>query len=123
MTNLHAARFELSYVGDTLRPTRAIHHLAGHCSLQGRPLGRGISAADEIRRSGHFASEGHMFTRLRHGLTPTLLMGLATCAVLFGASSLVSEASPLLQTPPLLGNAASFAVLGGSTVTNTGPTI
>jgi len=64
-----------------------------------------------------------MFTRLRHGLTPTLLMGLATCAVLFGASSLVSEASPLLQTPPLLGNAASFAVLGGSTVTNTGPTI
>ncbi|MBI2756373.1 MAG: DUF3494 domain-containing protein [Chloroflexi bacterium] len=42
--------------------------------------------------------------------------------LLFGAAQLRVEASPLRQVAPGLGTAATFAVLGGSTVTNTGPT-
>jgi hypothetical protein len=42
---------------------------------------------------------------------------------LVGGSYRVGEARILLQTAPTLGAASSFAVLGGQTVTNTGPTI
>ena len=50
-------------------------------------------------------------------------MGLAACAVLIGiADPRIGQASPLRATAPTLGTAASFAVLAGSTVTNTGAT-
>jgi subtilisin family serine protease len=48
-----------------------------------------------------------------------MLLGLAACSILFGGSYLVGEALP---TAPSLGTASTFAVLGGSTVTNTGAT-
>jgi LysM repeat protein len=52
-----------------------------------------------------------------------MLFGLAACSILFGSSSLVGGASPLLQTAPTLGTASTFAVLSATTVTNTGPTV
>lgn len=53
-----------------------------------------------------------------------VIVGVTACAVLFGgAFAGTGHASPARQSAPPLGTAASFAVLAGSTVTNTGPTI
>src|SRR5579864_4849570 len=53
-----------------------------------------------------------------------VLMGLAIGAVLLaGACPGRGDARPLQATAPSLGTAASFAVLAGSAVTNTGASI
>jgi LPXTG-motif cell wall-anchored protein len=63
-----------------------------------------------------------MYEQKRWG-TWTVSVALAVTIVLYtSALPMDSAASPLAQTAPVLGTAASFAVLGGSTVTNTGPT-
>ena len=54
---------------------------------------------------------------------PILLVGVLACAALLvGAFPGIGQASPARATSPTLGTAASFAVLAGSTVTNTGAT-
>ncbi len=63
-----------------------------------------------------------MFSRLRHRTIRTVLPVLAACTMLFGGTYLVGGASSLLATVPPLGTTSSFAVLAGTTVTNTGTT-
>ncbi len=53
-----------------------------------------------------------------------VIVGVSACAVLFASGFPgTGHASPALATAPTLGTAASFAVLAGSAVTNTGPTL
>lgn len=64
------------------------------------------------------------FSRLKRGLalTSAALLLLFCALVLLPAARLQVQAQPAVTKPPL-GTASSFAVLGGSTVTNTGPTV
>jgi hypothetical protein len=64
------------------------------------------------------------FSRVKRGLalTSAALLLLFCALVLLPAARLQVQAQPTVTKPPL-GTAGSFAVLGGSTVTNTGPTV
>ena len=64
------------------------------------------------------------FSRLQRGLalTSAALLLLFCALVLLPAARLQVQAQSAVTQPPL-GSASSFAVLGGSTVTNTGPTV
>jgi hypothetical protein len=53
----------------------------------------------------------------------SIVLALAACVILAGGSYHLSQARGLQQTAPTLGTASSFAVLGGQSVTNTGPTV
>ncbi len=65
-----------------------------------------------------------IFSRSKRGiaLTSAVLLLLFCPFVLFSTTRLQVQAHPF-ATPPFLGTAGSFAVLGGSAVTNTGPTV
>jgi hypothetical protein len=64
------------------------------------------------------------FSSLKRGLalTSAALLLLFCTLFLLPAARLQVQAQPTVTKPPL-GTASSFAVLGGSTVTNTGPTV
>ncbi|HEV2012811.1 MAG TPA: ice-binding family protein [Candidatus Dormibacteraeota bacterium] len=51
--------------------------------------------------------------------TPRYILSVAFSAVIVGANSIAA----LAATQPRMGTAANFAVLAGSTITNTGPTV
>jgi hypothetical protein len=71
-----------------------------------------------------FNPKGGNVFKLRRLTRGWVFVGLAVWAMLFSsANSRDAEASPLLLTAPSLGTAGSFAVLGGSTVTNTGSSV
>src|ERR1700689_1491767 len=52
-----------------------------------------------------------------------LFAGFVAIALLAALSTAIPFQAALAQVAPSLGTAQSFAVLGGSTVTNTGPTV
>lgn len=60
--------------------------------------------------------------RVRHAFAPTVLAVALIAAILIGSSPQSASAYPS-PGAVTLGTASSFAVLGGSAVTNTGPTI
>ncbi len=60
--------------------------------------------------------------RVRQQLTTYVTTFFTIVALLFAATLGDARARPLLAVAPSLGTAASFAVLAGSTATNTGPT-
>src|SRR4051812_36118847 len=63
---------------------------------------------------------GALFTTLETRMNRRL----ATCVAALGSAIVFCFSSAALaQTAPSLGTAQSFAVLGGSTVTNTGPSV
>ena len=66
----------------------------------------------------HLPSISHLTSRAhQRPLSRAVSAGLATAAALFASAVLVAAA-----TAPSLGSASSFAILAGTTVTNTGPT-
>gem|GEM_PF-3910211 len=62
-------------------------------------------------------------SRVRRSTLSVGLTSLVTASILLFCVVKSVSAGPLIGTAPPLGTAASFAVLGASTVTNTGPTI
>lgn len=81
-----------------------------------RPIADGVNHIHESICNGYAASPG----RFVGGAGATLRgMGLLGLALLLVALALASSAQA--QAPVGLGTADSFAVLGGTTVTNTGP--
>ncbi len=62
--------------------------------------------------------------KLRRRSGGWVFVGLTVCAIfLASANPEVGEARPLAATSPSMGAAASYAVLSGAAVTNTGPTV